>query len=450
MIARRSEKGYVVYLALVLAVVFAGYIVALLQTSVSETKAAKTDMSLLRATQIAEAGIEHARVFLGTQPDGFHAALLGCNGTPDGEGDDSDDGVLDFDGDGQGDSIVAYANGTYSVRVTDNTDGDGDPYTDSDNELLVTSFGRYGKVGTTIKIHAYRLPGTFVPLHAILTNGYLDLGGTADILGTAANVHSNSDINLHGNPTIAGNVTSTGNITVVGGADAGVGGAVLGSQPEIPVPDLHASDFRPLADYVFKTDGNIYDGDGNFLYNCTGGLEVDGWSYNAVNSVWQQTGVNRGYSGDSLTGFLYFESDVQVTGNARWRTTPWECSIISEGDLAANGNSLHQMVPDEDVPIVYFAEKDLQINGTADATFEGIFYAREQFKVNGTASIIGSILGFNATSTDTGDDLVELDVNEFNLAVSMVLGTFSLQCDGDMTLKIPGDPNMRIRCWVRE
>jgi len=451
MIRRRSKRGYTILLALLLAVVLTGYVVALLQTSVSEAKAAKADMAMLRATQIAETGIERARVLLGTEPDGFANVLLGCNGVPDGPVWNSDDGVLDFDLDGQADSGIGYANGSYTVRIVDNNDGDGDPYTDCDSELLIISQAQYGRVVTNIKIQAYRLPGTFVPLHAILTNGYLDLGGTADILGSAANVHSNADINIHGTPTIAGDVTCSGSVTVAGGADSGVAGVILSDQAEVPIPDLHAADFLSEADYIFKADGNVFDADGNFLYyGGSGGSRIDGWNYNGGQGAWIQSGLNPNYSGISLTGVLYFESDVHISGNSG-RDDPWECTVISEGDIIANGNSLNQVCPNEDIPLIYFAEKDLQINGTASATMEGIFYAREQIKVMGTANIIGSIVAYNATSTDTGDDLVEQDSNQVDTAwQNRVLGNFGLQCSGDMTLEVPGDPNMRIRCWVRE
>lgn len=451
MIPMKTKRGYTILLGLLLTVVLTAYVVAMLQTSVSEAKAAKNDMALLRATQIAEAGIERARVLLGTEPDGFVNVLVGCNGVSDGAIEGSDDGVLDFDSDGQADLGITYANGSYTVSVVDNDDGDGDPYTDCDSELLIISQAQYGRIATNIKIQAYRLPGTFVPLHAILTNGYLDLGGTADILGSAANVHSNADINMHGTPTIAGDVTCSGNVTVAGGSDSGVGGVVLDDQPEVPIPDLHASDFFSEADYVFKADGNVFDAEGNFLYyGGSGGSRIDGWNYNSGQGAWIQSGLNPNYSGVSLTGILYFESDVHISGNSG-RDEPWECTVISEGDVIANGNSLNQVCPNEDIPLIYFAEKDLQINGTSDPTMEGIFYAREQIKVMGTANILGSIVAYNATSTDTGHDLVEQDGNEVDTAwVNRVLGTFGLQCSGDMTLEVPGDPNMRIRCWVRE
>ena len=82
-----------------------------------------------QASRIAEAGIERTKTLLrGTQND---ALLLGI----DGVANTSDDVIPSFG------AVVNFAQGTYSVVVTDNDDGDADPFHDSDGMINVASTG---------------------------------------------------------------------------------------------------------------------------------------------------------------------------------------------------------------------------------------------------------------------------------------------------------------------
>lgn len=82
-----------------------------------------------QASRIAEAGIERTKMLMRETP--IDTLLLGI----DGAANTSDDGVPSFG------AAVNFSQGTYSVVVTDNDDGDGDPFHDSDGMINVTSTG---------------------------------------------------------------------------------------------------------------------------------------------------------------------------------------------------------------------------------------------------------------------------------------------------------------------
>ena len=45
--------------------------------------------------------------------------------------------------------------------------------------------------------------------------------------------------------------------------------------PQVFIPDARPSDFEQYVDYVFESNGRIYDGDGNYVANADGNEYID-------------------------------------------------------------------------------------------------------------------------------------------------------------------------------
>ncbi len=93
------------------------------------------------AFYIAEAGIERAYVEVSSK--NLNSVLAGVDGN---KNNTTDNGILAFG------ASVPFAGGTYEVKVTDNNDGDGDIWNDTDGKAYITSTGRFGSSTRVIKV----------------------------------------------------------------------------------------------------------------------------------------------------------------------------------------------------------------------------------------------------------------------------------------------------------
>lgn len=93
------------------------------------------------AFHIADAGIESAKAEMSGKS--FNSVLAGADGN---KNNTSDNGILSFG------ASVSFNGGTYEVRVTDNDDGDGDPWKDADGKVYITSTGKFGGSTRVVKV----------------------------------------------------------------------------------------------------------------------------------------------------------------------------------------------------------------------------------------------------------------------------------------------------------
>lgn len=93
------------------------------------------------AFYIAEAGIERAYVEVSSK--NLNSVLAGVDGN---KNNTTDNGILAFG------ASAPFAGGTYEVKVTDNDDGDGDSWHDTDGKVYITSTGKFAGSTRVIRV----------------------------------------------------------------------------------------------------------------------------------------------------------------------------------------------------------------------------------------------------------------------------------------------------------
>jgi len=140
------------------------------QMELKKTSNYKTGTS---AFHTADAGIESAKAEVSSKS--FDAVLAGADGN---KSNTSDNGVLIFG------SSVAFNGGTYEVRVTDNDDGDGDAWHDTDGKVYITSTGRSSGSTRVVKILVSRANLNFNAAVTVIDEKCeTEQGGSATITG---------------------------------------------------------------------------------------------------------------------------------------------------------------------------------------------------------------------------------------------------------------------------
>ena len=171
-----DEKGmiFIVVLALIAILTLVGTTAVI--TTTTDIKISSNYKTSVQAFYSAEAGIERANNILKSSTNGFDDELLGSDGiqnTPD-------DGILSFG------SAVSFGNGTYTVRINDNNDGDGNLFHDSDNIVVITGTGTVSNVAHTIeeRIEKIQIP--------------LNVDGALGIYGNNPKVKIKDTSEIHG------------------------------------------------------------------------------------------------------------------------------------------------------------------------------------------------------------------------------------------------------------
>ncbi|MFQ5597026.1 MAG: pilus assembly PilX N-terminal domain-containing protein [Nitrospiria bacterium] len=126
----RSESGIALVITLLSMALLSLLGTAALTLTEIETKISANDKVAKEALYIAEAGIEHAWAVLKTAS--FDDILEGPDKS---KSNAADNGILPFG------SKVSFGQGAYDVKVTDNKDGDSDPWNDADGRIILTSIG---------------------------------------------------------------------------------------------------------------------------------------------------------------------------------------------------------------------------------------------------------------------------------------------------------------------
>jgi len=125
------------------------------------------------AFHTADAGIESAKAEVSSKS--FDAVLAGADGN---KSNTSDNGILSFG------TSVSFNGGTYEVRVTDNDDGDGDAWHDTDGKVYITSTGRSSGSTRVVKILVSRANLNFNAAVTVIDEKCeTEQGGSASVTG---------------------------------------------------------------------------------------------------------------------------------------------------------------------------------------------------------------------------------------------------------------------------
>lgn len=227
----KNSSGMVLIVVLILAVLAGILAGGLYFASSSEVKKADQAIRFEKAFFLAETGVEQAKSVLRASADGMSDELVGA----DGQTNTSDDGVLGFG------ASVAYGIGTFSVRVTDNDDGDSNAFADNDDTVIVWSTGLVHSVQRVLCVEV-TVPTILPPefnidgaLSIYGTNTEVDIGGNAQANGgdydlpddfECAGTGCTGDL-IPTNDAVAGVYSATtSTVTTVGGS-----AAITGSPP---------------------------------------------------------------------------------------------------------------------------------------------------------------------------------------------------------------------------
>jgi len=314
---------------------------------------------------------------------------------------------LDLNGDGNNSDARTWigadpTTGVYYNLVIVNNDGDPDPAVDTDDIVMLKVQG-IGSNGTvrTIEVAIGVTSGVATMWEkAILTNEDLKISGNPNLKGTLVDIHSNGDVDLDGTTNTKGVVSASGKVS----GSPGGGGSKLSGAANIAIPDIQPSDFEQYVDYVLKSNGKIYRGDGSYYGNADGN-EVGGFKFGG--DKWT---VEKSKASDILNGDLYFKGQYGnlVIGNSPGSNgNKWNVTIMTDGYLEISGNPYFSNYKDPNDPegfqnILFLTGTDLKINGNynSDQKLQGLLYAREQIDISGNPNIHGAIIAAGLSNSD--------------------------------------------------
>jgi hypothetical protein len=352
------------------------------------------------------------------------------NNVPDfGEG-----GVVPLDF--SGGEVFAYT----IFSENDGLDNDGDGVFDEQDEagsLSVIAQGRYGDYvsqvqykGIFTELLSPPNPPTWSPQQAFVAGGDLKVSGNVDIYGANGSIHSNKYMDLGGSTHVTGDATSSGGGVV---DPANVDGTVDTGAPEIPIPDINATNMKALADqavadgadvYLLQADGKVVK-DGVVLAD---GTEYHGWKMDASGD-WSLSS-----NAADLDGLFYTPGSVVITGCK----TGINMTVLSEGNISISGNGMFNPYYEN---FFIVSLHDIKLSGTPQETGDvGVILAREQIKASGNVFVRGTIM---AADLDNASSFVE----DTTLAEDMILdttitGNFDIEYNGGFSTSLPiYDPN---------
>ena len=375
-IPKGDERGIALIVALWAVALLFLLGIAFLSASVLESSISSNEVDRARTFNIAEAGLEHARREL--RDIGINSTLATCTGNPC-------IAQINFTSGGQ---KVSFAGGTYSVTVRDDAD-DADPTVDSNNKVIITSTGAGVNARQVIEATVGR---PLFPPGAVITGDNLQISGNPTVDGNAGTVHSNGDLDIPGNPTVSQDLTASGDYEASGSPT--VGGIEGGGKPTVDIPAVVPAYHRPLADYVLKADGKVYESDGTVVFDTSGG---SAWPSN--DGGWKLSGDKWDWGGDQVgplaNSVFYIEGNAIIGSNPGTVSNPWEVLVIAEGYIEISGNPEMQANTDD---LVLVAGTDVKIGGVPIVS--GIIAAHEQIGISGDLNLTGYVIAEDAATND--------------------------------------------------
>lgn len=396
----RGRRGSALLVAIILVVAVLGLAGSYLAVSARSSWVGHERSLEATAENWAEAGLDHARVWLLTHYDmdlyghkttGWDDELLG----PDGSPNTADDGVLPFG------EVVTLPNAAYSVRIEDNNDGDGNPFVDSDDTIVVIAkaWTQGGEERQAAVIRAVVKHEPFDPTsrYALLVGRDLYQWGNPAVRGTLASVHANRDVSLSGSVLIERDAEASGSLTITGGS-VQVLGAKVSNAPIVTIPPIDPTRYRTQATWTFTSSGQVKDASGVVVWTSPGpNANWNGWKWKASDPSWNWNG-----QGQTLPpgGVNYFETNVNMTGSPGTQSNPWYAMLVSEKNIAMGGNPT--IIPPVGNTEVLIAGQDIALLGTSGGgtpQYQGIVAAHEQVYFGGTANLVGRVVAEDSPST---------------------------------------------------
>ena len=431
MAGRGAQKGAALVVGLLLITVLTIVSVSAAQSNVTQQRLANNYRFSIEAMNNAEFGFISVLNLINDQN-------LSVGGFDD---------ELDLNGDGILDDRLRFEvadpdrNVFFQVVVVDDDDGDGNPAVDSNGIVRLVSQG-ISSIGSTrtidVRIAAAVDVGGGISIdRAIVAEGSITISGNPEQFGSNQDIHSNADINISGNPTTDGHVSAVGSLTVSGTPAGEI--TTQSNAAYVDIPQIEPSMFAEYADYIFDSDGKIYDADGHFVADADGNA-YQGWKFG--DDKWTTEGT------DVLGGMLYFRGmfgNVVVASapGHHHQGGPWLVSILADGwiEIAGNPTIDNYMNPDDPPAvqaILFMSGADIKINGNPNQTYHGIIAAKEQFDISGNPNFEGVLI---AAGESNESDLVVENTVSGNMRMTYDGGFSFPSIDGD------GDGTAIVLSW---
>ncbi len=426
MAGRGAQKGAALVVGLLLITVLTIVSVSAAQSNVTQQRLANNYRFSIEAMNNAEFGFISVLNLINDQK-------LSVGGFDD---------ELDLNGDGILDDSLRFEvadpdrNLFFQVVVVDDDDGDGNPAVDSNGIVRLMSQG-ISSIGSTrtidVRIAAALEVGGGISIdRAILAEESITISGNPEQFGSNQDIHSNADIIISGNPTTAGTVSAVGSVEVSGNPAGGVN--IESGAGRVDLPQFEPGMFAEYADYIFDSDGRIYDAFDNLVAND----EYNGWKFSG--DKWTTEGI------DVLGGMLYFRGmhgNVVVASAPGSKNDPWLISILADGwiEIAGNPTFDNYMNPDDPPAVqalLFVSGADIKINGNPSQTYHGIIAAKEQFDISGNPNFEGVLI---AAGESNDSDLVVENTVSGNMRMTYDGGFSFPSIDGD------GDATAIVLSW---
>lgn len=302
-------------------------------------------------------------------------------------------------------SGVTTSDGTYwATMMDDPRDADGNPLADSNWRFLIRCSAETPRGSrATIDFVVKYLP----PLPAVTMNGNTVIQGQPTATGACGDIHTNGNVSVSGTITVNDHLTTSGTPTG-SGTVLNSGGTVVGveSVPEpIPIPTMTSAEYCPSAEYVLRSDGNIYRRSDN-TYHWAVGLVVFGWTHGVSGGIVTWT------SNSTLLSASYcVEGNATISGNPGTSLTPVPVSIYASGSIDVSGNPNLSAYEND---IVFLADGDLYIRGNSGTHYHGIMYGGSNCRVSGQPNVSGQFLCQSGPLPAGANDIVVSNLIEGN------------------------------------
>ncbi len=221
----------------------------------------------------------------------------------------------------------------------------------------------------------------YVPEHAILCGGAIDMAGSISIAGSLAHVHTNGDLLIQANhgSIVYGDVRASGSITLMG--NPLIIGGILEGVDLFEVPSIVPSNYQSWASVILGADGIARLPDGTEV----GFGSYGGWLWET--NLWKHPAI------DGSNGTYYAETSVLIQGSTDAGAYPWILTLISEADIVVEGR---RWIEAEQHGLLFLAGGNIQFvtgHGMSEQiSLSGYIFSGAQIGAEGNVSLQGAII----------------------------------------------------------
>ncbi len=331
-------------------------------------------------------------------------------------------------------SGITLGNGRYVVFVSDDPEEtDGDPNTDTNGKIVITSVG-YGENGATVTTEA--IVGDTAPVSriGILADGDIINTNKLFVTGPGGTIHSNGSFQTSSNVCVDNFVSHSSDTSmnlskITSGTTcstpATVGSNVRYSKPQITpeiydIPKLQNT-FRPQAGFIFNSNGTIYLKGSSFALTSAerAAAGFAAWSWNSGSKLWSYS------SGNAIpNGTYYMEGSSIKISNGGDDTTPPKITLITEGSIEiTNGPTFQPKL----AGYALLAGNDIKISSKIGVLGNpGLIYAYGHMEITNQSTFYGWLQAANFRKSDgtNGADITDPGGN--NLVAVSSKGTLRI------------------------